>query len=454
MPFRLPFGVPLRVCLRRRALSKPDISWVYDFWSAARRHIFVREEDLTIIVPPNLVYKTNRTGVSLLQFLDSGGRFEEIPGMNEMKLCDIVSFMGDIRSLMDGESISSGTLPYDFDFTRLPVLGEIAVTYRCNNRCRFCYAGCGQESPGKLPAAKSGPELDTAGFAKIIDIFRDSAKIPFFSFTGGEPLLCDDLEKLISYAVSRGLRTNLITNGTLADSARASSLAKAGLETAQVSLESPDDGIHDTLCGIEGSWKATVSGIEALRGAGISVQTNSTITAFNRDSLLSMPGFLKSIGVERFSMNLFIPSRENPNSAELFVPYSDIGKFVDRIASRARASALKFLWYSPTPLCLYNPMARGFGNKNCAAADGLLSVDPAGNVLPCSSYPEHLGNVLADDFASIWFSARAGHFKKKKYAPETCSGCASFTACQAACPLYWDFAGFSEIAGKARGGVA
>ena len=34
-------------------------------------------------------------------------------------------------------------VPFESAFNSLPVLSEIAVTYRCNLRCRFCYAACG-----------------------------------------------------------------------------------------------------------------------------------------------------------------------------------------------------------------------------------------------------------------------------------------------------------------------
>jgi radical SAM protein with 4Fe4S-binding SPASM domain len=114
-------------------------------------------------------------------------------------------------------------------------------------------------------------------------------------------------------------------------------------------------------------------------------------------------------------------------------------------AAAARAEGLVFYWYSPTPHCLYNPIARSLGNKSCAAMDGLISVSPTGDVLPCSSYPKPMGNLLRDGFRAIWFSEGARHFKQKEYAPAACAGCGSFRACQAACPLYWDRVGTAEI---------
>ena len=144
-------------------------------------------------------------------------------------------------------------------------------------------------------------------------------------------------------------------------------------------------------------------------------------------------------------MNMFIPFRENPGSEELYISYSEIGDVVDTVRKAAAKAGLTFYWYSPTPFCHYNPIAQGLGNKSCAAMDGLISVDYDGSVLPCSSYSMNMGNLLEKPFADVWFSKRAAFFKQKKYAPSECEECPSFTACQAACPLYWEYAGCAEI---------
>jgi radical SAM protein with 4Fe4S-binding SPASM domain len=106
---------------------------------------------------------------------------------------------------------------------------------------------------------------------------------------------------------------------------------------------------------------------------------------------------------------------------------------------------LSFFWYSPTPYCIYNPIARGLGNKSCAAADGLIHVNPRGEILPCSSWPESLGSLIEGGFKDIWFSERSSFFKQKRFAPAGCSDCSSFVACQGACPLYWRYAGEAEL---------
>ena len=137
----------------------PDLSWAYDFWASVRDYVFVREEDNVVILPPNMVYKTNETGVKVLRFLDSGRRFDKSAGFDDEKLGDIGRFLTEIRDICDGRDVPTERIAYGFDFTRLPILGEIAVTYRCNNRCQFCYAGCG----GGNACGAGGKNFSSAG---------------------------------------------------------------------------------------------------------------------------------------------------------------------------------------------------------------------------------------------------------------------------------------------------
>jgi radical SAM protein with 4Fe4S-binding SPASM domain len=446
-----------------------DLAWIDGFFREVRDHVFVRSEDGVLILPPNQVFRLNEGGLRIVGHLLSGRPIAKLPGIADGdRARDVLEFSRDLKDFTQGDSsgldarASVEQVPYTFDFTRLPILGEIAVTYACNNACRFCYAGCGH---GAAPdgTAASAPPMTLSEAKRVIDIFKRDAQIPFFSFTGGEPLMRRDLEPMIRHARRLGLEVNLVTNGTLADAARARSLARAGLRTAQVSVEAPDPQTHDDLTASPGSFDRTLAGIRNLQAAGISVQTNTTVTALNAHLAPRMPGFLKSLGVARFAMNLYIPSggavarpgggavarpwggAADPQDDPLFFPYSRIGPVIDAVRAAARSEGLVFFWYSPTPHCLYNPIARGLGNKSCAAMDGLLSVSPSGDVLPCSSYPQPMGSLLRDGFRAIWFSPGARHFKQKEYAPAQCAGCESFRACQAACPLYWSRAGTAEI---------
>ena len=84
------------------------------------------------------------------------------------------------------------------------------------------------------------------------------------------------------------------------------------------------------------------------------------------------------------------------------------------------------MWYSPTPICLFNPITAGFGNKGCSACEGLLSVDPKGNILPCSSWSEPIGNLLEEGFETVWFNKRSEYIRDKRAAPSECRECRDF----------------------------
>ena len=443
----------------RHGIHTSDLSWIDEFWEQAGPYIFSREEDGILILPPNRVYKINSSAAALVRYFREGGKAVSLfsgkknkqPPLQQLYTVEI--FFKTLAELYKGEA--SGGLeivPYTFDFSRLPILGEIALTGRCNNSCLFCYAGCGPDSgncgsksgecsPPSIVGEPAGKmDIATEDWKKIIRIFRDEAKIPFFSFSGGEPLLRSDLEELVLYATGLGLEVNLVSNGTLADDNRASSLYAAGLRTAQISIEAPQAELHDFLAGRTGAFDETIKGIKALMNAGISVQTNTTITRANIDAVTAIPAFLAGLGIKRFAMNMYIPVGRTAGE-DLLIFYDEIGPVVDRVRKAAFNEGLTFYWYSPTPFCHYNPIARGMGNKSCAAADGLISVAANGDLLPCSSWDEPIGNLLQNSFSELWFSRRAQFFKLKHFAPASCRECGAFSACQGACPLYWRYNG-------------
>ncbi|MBE3519968.1 MAG: radical SAM protein [Firmicutes bacterium] len=81
--------------------------------------------------------------------------------------------------------------------------------------------------------------------------------VPIPTFTGGEPLLREDLDELVAYAGKCGCVTGLITNGRLLTRDRVQALFRAGLDFTQITLESSDPKIHDGMTGVEGSWTET-----------------------------------------------------------------------------------------------------------------------------------------------------------------------------------------------------
>jgi radical SAM protein with 4Fe4S-binding SPASM domain len=361
---------------------------------------------------------------------------------------DIHHFFVDLRALMNGcwteheERRAVEKVPFTLPFNTLPVLSEIALTYRCNLACRFCYASCGCRKD------EAAAELGTGEFERILGIIRHEAEVRSVSFTGGEPTLRADLEELVAHAKSLGFWVNLITNGTLLSTERVAALKTAGLDSAQVSIEAGEAALHDRIVAHDGAFDRSLAGIRALLAAGIRVHTNTTISALNRDHLEGILDGVESLGLKTFSMNLLMPAGRSLGDLDgLIVTYREIGAIVRRVAEASTRRGLEFLWYSPTPVCLFNPIAHGLGNKGCAACDGLLSISPRGEILPCSSYVKPMANLIEIEgrFKETWRNPAFAWFQEKRFAPEACRGCDRLAVCQGGCPLYWDAVGCGEL---------
>ncbi|MDQ2086588.1 radical SAM protein [Herbivorax sp. ANBcel31] len=426
-------------------MKKHKLSWVDEFLNRIKPYVYMRLSDNVLIRMPNEAFKLNTTGArviahvleggSVLDFIKIRSDSPEIEKQLERFFVDFLRMWNDeVCENYSTEAIRR--VEFNLGYIKMPVLSEVALTYSCNIKCRFCYAGCTENK-------KTG--LDFEGFKKVLDIIRYEAEVPSVSFTGGEPLLCKELPKLIKYASKKNkMRVNLITNGTLITLRKAKELVRSGLSSAQVSIESANSLEHDRITGVSGAHAGSIAGFKALKEAGAVVHPHMTICSLNQNNLMKYPYFCKDIGADRFSANLVIPAGRG-NDEELKVSYSKIGKLVADLKREAAIAGVKFMWYSPTPICLFNPLAAGLGNRGCSACEGLLSIDPKGNVLPCSSWPEPMGNLLEEGFKSVWFNKRSKWIRKKEAAPKECKSCKHFAACQGACPLYFKVHGCGEL---------
>jgi radical SAM protein with 4Fe4S-binding SPASM domain len=440
---------------------KTDLSWVDGFIDRIRPYVYVREIDNVLIRMPNQAFKLNRSGCRILRYLLKGGRISAVlttgrrtDTMSE----DLFVFFSDLAAMLRGalceqyQSPALSCVPFELGYIERPILSEVALTYACTVNCRFCYAGCEcvpeygiDKAVEKHIRRADSPHEAKIDFRKILDIIRNQAEVPSVSFTGGEPMLADDIFELVAYAhTTLGMRVNLISNGTLIDVRAARRLREAGLASAQISIEADRASVHDAITGVPGSFEASVNGLVSLRDAGIYVHPHATICSLNRDIVEGLPAFAKSLRVERFSLNMVIPSGR-ARDAGLGIAYSEIPVILSRVITAARMKDVRFMWYSPTPMCLFNPIPLGLGNKGCSACEGLLSVNPSGELLPCSSWPEPIGNLLNESFETLWFGNRARWIREKREAPAACRHCEHFALCHGACPLYFKANGRAEI---------
>ena len=418
---------------------------------STREYVTIRPEDQLIILRPNRVHHLNASATRMLHMLynqqpvDVASLVRAMAaryGVPESQIAqDLERLLHSLSLVLQGRiecAPAVRSTPFGSHIRLYPVLSEIALTYRCQNRCFFCYAS----SPER---GRRVAEMSSAQVQVVLDKIVDQARVPTVSFTGGEPTLRADLPELVAYARRRGLRTNLITNGLrCAEATYVARLAEAGLHSAQVSLEAGDAATHDAVVGNPGAFQRTWQGVHNLKAAGIHTHTNTTINARNRHALPGLIDRLADIGQAYLSMNMVIRTGEAVGVPD--IRYAEIGELVLGLKERAEERGMRFVWYSPVPYCLFNPAAHGLGSQGCAAADGLLSIAPDGQVLPCSSFEQGIGNLLDEDFGAIWNRRTARYWRDKDFLPPGCRECEMAELCCGACPLYWDEQGsFAEI---------
>jgi len=307
-----------------------------------------------------------------------------------------------------------------------PYRMDLALTYRCNNRCMHCYAG----------GPKQTSELTTQEWFSVIDKLHNLG-IPHVVFTGGEPTLRDDLATLISQTQKKGLVCGLVTNGRkLKDKAYLQTLIDAGLDHIQITVESHDPKVHDQITGAEGSWEETIQGLKNAIATPVYTISNTTLNQFNVNGIGSTIEFLHGLGLKQFACNSLIYSGKAPEVAESFaLEESSLEPILTRIQSKARQLSMEFIWYTPTQYCEVNPLELELGIKSCSACRINMAIEPDGTVIPCQSYFVPLGNILKDEWKKIWQNPLCLKIRDRKYAPDKCYECPSLNICGAGCPL-------------------
>ena len=315
--------------------------------------------------------------------------------------------------------------PFTYQYSA-PLRMDMALTFRCQNDCIHCYAG----------GPHSTPELSTEQWKTAIDRLSDVG-VFILTFTGGEPTLRDDLPELLLYAQTKGMVTGLISNGRrLKDKEFVDTLEKSGLDFVQITLESHRAEVHDAMTSAVGSWSETVEGIQNAVHSQIYVSTNTTLSKHNAADFLTTVDYIKNLGVDAFGCNSLIYSGKAPAASNEFALTADeLKALLPRIRDKAQLLGLKFLWYTPTQYCNFNPVQLGLGVKSCTAAMINACVGPNGDVYPCQSYFESLGNILTDPWNKIWQNPLAENLRKREYVEAKCKDCNDLQVCGGGCPL-------------------
>jgi MoaA/NifB/PqqE/SkfB family radical SAM enzyme len=143
---------------------------------------------------------------------------------------------------------------------RLPLEGNLDLTYRCINNCRHCWLRIPSDSP------EEENELTFDEIKKIVDEAR-SMGCRSWNISGGEPMLRPDFTDIFGYITKKSVSYSLNTNGSLITPEIARLLKRKG--TKMVALYGATAEVHDHITRQPGSFEATMRGFAYLKEAGV-----------------------------------------------------------------------------------------------------------------------------------------------------------------------------------------
>jgi 12,18-didecarboxysiroheme deacetylase len=317
------------------------------------------------------------------------------------------------------------------------------ITRSCNLHCIHCYAHAVRRSEEK--------ELDTRQALAVLD---DLARFgsPVILFSGGEPLVRPDLLQLARYAVDKGMRAVISTNGTLITRRKAGELREVGLSYVGVSLDGTEE-VHDHFRGQKGAFLAAMAGIRNCQDAGLKVGLRFTINRLNQEEVPALFDLLEEEGVPRVCFYHLVYSGRGSQIIEHDLDHGETRRVVDLIIDRTRdmhdRGVLKEVLtvdnHADGPY-LYLRMRRE-GNPRASETLDLLRMNEgnsSGRGIGCISWDgsvhadqfwrhHNFGNVLERPFSEIWTDLTnplmAMLKDKKSHVKGRCSACRWLDIC-------------------------
>ncbi|MFZ4597649.1 MAG: radical SAM protein [Terrimicrobiaceae bacterium] len=290
------------------------------------------------------------------------------------------------------------------------------ITRRCNLKCVHCYSdSTSRHYPGELTLEQS---------IRVIDDLAHY-QVPALLLSGGEPMIHPRFFDLASYAVSRGIRVTVSTNGTRIDSSAAVRLKDLGITYVGISL----DGIgpvHDKFRGRTGAFQKAVEAFRHCRGAGQKVGLRLTLTRQTVGQLAEILSFIEKEEIPRVCFYHLVSSgrgadlgllpaaesraalrmigdavvrwnRDGIHREVLTVDQPADGPFYWMLARRRNPERADEIW----KLLEWN------GGGRHASGLGISNIDSQGNVHPDQFWQTYtLGNVKRKAFSEIWDNGR------------------------------------------------
>jgi len=355
--------------------------------------------------------------------------------------CGAVEASDPLRYGRESKRLPSHLLQFSADKKPVVVWN---MTKRCNLKCVHCYAHA-------KDAFFKGNELTTEEGKRLIDDLASFGS-PVMLFSGGEPVLRADLPELIDYAVKKGMRAVISTNGTLITEEKARIFAKFSLSYIGVSLDGIGD-VNDSFRGVKGAYDKAIAGIRNAKKAGIKVGLRFTIHKHNYKEIPKIFDLIEKEGIERACFYHLVYAGRGSELINEDLSHEEARKSIDYILDRTKeffdkGNPIEVLTvdnhadgpYLYMRLLKDNPSraAEVFDllmmNEGNASGVGIACVDEEGNVHADQFWRHYsFGNVRERPFSEIWMDTTnelmAKLKRKKEFVKGRCAACKWLNIC-------------------------
>lgn len=267
------------------------------------------------------------------------------------------------------------------------------ITRTCNLKCLHCFNNSG---------IKLDDEISYEEKIKVIkDLWQTGTQE--IRFTGGEPLVSQEICELLSFSANLGFRNSIGTNASIVTKDYSKQLANSGLHSAVVSVDGIGS-VHDKIRG-KGCFVKTMRGISLLQSRGISVRINTVVMRSNLEKIVSLVEYFFKQEIPVF-LRRFIPVGRLNNSAnetltanEYFVLKNTLASYLENKSSLIQGHYLH-------EVEIKTRINLPFVRQKCSVGSRGLVILPNGKVQTCgflsSLGEQHIGFVPKEPMRIIW----------------------------------------------------
>lgn len=314
----------------------------------------------------------------------------------------------------------------------LPKSVVLELTYRCNHICKFC--SCPWEAPdNSYPIAK---ELTVDEWKRVIDVLY-SQGIEMFSISGGEVLLKDGFDEILTYIREKGKEYNLnhaivlISNGLRMNQEYLELFKKLNIH---LSMSLPGYSTFKAHTGVDNA-EGVLKWFKAAKAIGLKTTLNVTVTALNYNELFETVSLGLLNGANDVLLNRFLPGGRGLSYLnDLRLSTEQINGMLDVVEEVLTYSNRYGQVGTEIPLCSIDNIEKykhiSIGHQ-CAAAKGFFVIDPSGKIRTCNHSPRVVGHIFDTNIINdinYW-----NMFYYSKFQPTECDNCVIKRKCDCGC---------------------